>query len=61
MILDGIEQAVIRVQAGEVESYGLIVETYQKPIYRYCCRLLGSLTEAEDAVQDILVKAYQNI
>lgn len=61
MILDGIEQAVIRVQAGEVESYGLIVETYQKPIYRYCCRLLGSLAEAEDAVQDILVKAYQNI
>lgn len=61
MILDGIEQAVVRVQAGEVESYALIVDAYQKPIYRYCCRLLGSRTEAEDAVQDILVKAYQNI
>ena len=57
----GIEQTIIRVQAGEVESYALIVEAYQKPIYRYCCRLLGSRTESEDAVQDILVKAYQNI
>ncbi|MNO65949.1 ECF RNA polymerase sigma factor SigW [compost metagenome] len=59
--MDGIEHTVVRVQAGEVESYTLIVEAYQKPIYRYCCRLLGSRTEAEDAVQDILVKAYQHI
>jgi RNA polymerase sigma factor (sigma-70 family) len=61
LILDGIEHTVVRVQAGEVESYAHIVEAYQKPIYRYCCRLLGSQTEAEDAVQDILVKAYQHI
>lgn len=59
--MDGIEQTVVQVQTGDVESYAFIVETYQKPIYRYCCRLLGSRTEAEDAVQDILVKAYQNI
>lgn len=59
--MDEIEQIVVRVQGGEVESYALIVEAYQKPIYRYCCRLLGSRMEAEDAVQDILVKAYQHI
>lgn len=61
LILDEIEHIIVRVQAGEVESYALIVEAYQKPIYRYCCRLLGSRMEAEDAVQDILVKAYQHI
>ncbi|MEK4877518.1 MULTISPECIES: RNA polymerase sigma factor [Paenibacillus] len=61
LILDGIEHTVVRVQAGEVDSYALIVEAFQKPIYRYCCRLLGSRTEAEDAVQEILVKAYQHI
>ncbi|CQR53205.1 RNA polymerase ecf-type sigma factor [Paenibacillus riograndensis SBR5] len=61
MILDWIEQAVARVQAGEVEPYAQIVEAYQKPIHRYCSRLLGSRSEAEDAVQDILVKAYLNI
>lgn len=59
--MEEIEQTVVRVQTGDVESFTFIVEAYQKPIYRYCCRLLGSRTEAEDAVQDILVKAYQNI
>ncbi|WP_246317407.1 RNA polymerase sigma factor [Paenibacillus agri] len=59
--MEGVEQAIMRVQDGESEQYALIVETFQKPIYRYCCRLLNSRTEAEDAVQEVLVKAYQNI
>ncbi|WP_231574901.1 sigma-70 family RNA polymerase sigma factor [Paenibacillus sp. FSL R7-0273] len=55
------EHLVVRVQNGEVEPYGQIVETFQKPMYRYCSRLLSNAAEAEDAVQEILVKAYQNI
>ncbi|WNS46989.1 RNA polymerase sigma factor [Paenibacillus sp. MMS20-IR301] len=55
------EHLVVRVQNGEVEPYGQIVEAFQKPMYRYCSRLLGNAAEAEDAVQEILVKAYQNI
>lgn len=61
LIVDELEHLVVRVQSGEVELYGQIVEAFQQPIYRYCSRLLSSRAEAEDAVQEILVKGYQNI
>ncbi|ETT76482.1 ECF subfamily RNA polymerase sigma-24 factor [Paenibacillus sp. FSL R7-277] len=59
--MDEMEHLVVKVQNGDVEQYGRIVEAVQQPMYRYCSRLLGSGAEAEDAVQEILVKAYQNI
>ncbi|MHA6532244.1 RNA polymerase sigma factor [Paenibacillus sp. BAC0078] len=56
-----VEAVIVRVQNGETEQYSWIVDMYQQPIYRYCCRLLGNRQDAEDAVQDILVKAYQSL
>ncbi|MFL1673038.1 RNA polymerase sigma factor [Paenibacillus dendritiformis] len=59
--MDGIEEKVIQVQAGDVHEYACIVERFQQPLYRYCTRLLGNRQEAEDAVQEVLVKAYEKI
>ncbi|MCY9516963.1 RNA polymerase sigma factor [Paenibacillus apiarius] len=59
--MESVEEWVKKVKAGEIDEYVHIVKTYQEPIYRYCSRLLGSKHEAEDAVQDILVKAYEKI
>ncbi|MEC0172419.1 RNA polymerase sigma factor [Paenibacillus graminis] len=56
-----VEAVIIRVQKGETEQYRWIVAAFQQPVYRYCCRLLGNRQDAEDAVQDILVKAYQSL
>lgn len=56
-----VEAVVEQVQKGDREQYACIVDYFQQPIYRYCCRLLGNRQDAEDAVQDILVKAYQSI
>lgn len=56
-----VEAVIIRVQQGEQECFSWIVDAYQQPIYRYCCRMLGNTQDAEDAVQDVLVKAYQSI
>lgn len=56
-----VEAVIEQVQKGDREQYACIVEIFQQPIYRYCCRLLGNRQDAEDAVQDILVKAYQSI
>ncbi|WP_379163479.1 RNA polymerase sigma factor [Paenibacillus sp. sgz5001063] len=57
----GLEQLIFRIQRGNSEQYALIVRAFQQPIYGYCCRLLGNRQDAEDAVQEILVKAYQAI
>lgn len=56
-----IEYRVKQVQAGHTEDYAYIVQMYQHSIFVYCWRLLGSETEAEDAVQDILVHAFEKI
>lgn len=56
-----IEYRIKRVQAGEIQDYAFIVKKYQHPILVYCWRLLGNEQEAEDAVQDILVKSFEKI
>ncbi|WP_315373408.1 sigma factor, partial [Paenibacillus xylanexedens] len=55
------EYRIKRVQAGETQEYVYIVQKYQKQIFMYCWRLISNKQEAEDAVQDILVKAYEKI
>ncbi|WP_150265191.1 RNA polymerase sigma factor [Paenibacillus tepidiphilus] len=55
------EYWIRRVQAGEVQDYTHIVQQYQHQILVYCWRMLGNEQEAEDAVQDILVKAFEKI
>ncbi|WP_233567122.1 RNA polymerase sigma factor [Cohnella endophytica] len=52
---------IATIQEGDVRQYSVIVKAFQQPIYRYCCRLLANKQDAEDAVQDILVKAYQTL
>ncbi|GGH21439.1 RNA polymerase sigma factor [Paenibacillus segetis] len=59
--MDSIEEYVRRVKAGEVEYFQPIVEMYQRQIYVYCCRMLGCRQDAQDAVQDILFKAYTKL
>ncbi len=56
-----IEYRIKRVQAGEIQDYAYIVKEYQRQIFVYCWRLLGSEQEAEEAVQDIFVNAFEKI
>ncbi len=56
-----LEELIDSIQKGNTDRYALIVRAFQTPIYRYCYRLLENKQDAEDAVQDILVKGYQSI
>ena len=59
--MESAEKYVMEVQAGEIHKYVHIVEAFQAPLYRYCTRMLGNRQEAEDAVQDILIRAFEKI
>ncbi|HXK41517.1 MAG TPA: sigma-70 family RNA polymerase sigma factor [Anaerolineae bacterium] len=46
---------------GDELAISWLVETYQPPVYGLCYRMLGTSTEAEDAAQDVLVKAVMSL
>ena len=48
-----------RAAAGDGEAFRGIVERHQDRLLRLCQRFLGSREEAEDAVQEVFVKAYR--
>lgn len=56
-----IEECIHRVQNGEPDAFIPIVGEFQRQMYIYCCRMLGDELDAEDATQDIFLKAYQSI
>jgi RNA polymerase sigma-70 factor (ECF subfamily) len=48
-------------QRGDEAAITQLVETYQRPVYNLCYRMLGEPAEAEDAAQEALIKAITNL
>jgi len=55
------EELVERVQAGDVEAFGALVERYEDRLLRYARKFLYEHMEAQDCVQNAFLKAYENI
>jgi len=58
---EAIDAAIERVVSGDKQAYAIIIREYEKKIYTYCYCILKSREGAEDAVQEIFLKAYQNL
>ncbi|MEK4848485.1 sigma-70 family RNA polymerase sigma factor [Paenibacillus sp. FSL H7-0756] len=56
-----VEQTVKQIQQGDVQAYTVIIRHFQRPIYLYCYYLLGNREEAEDAPQDIFIRALERL
>lgn len=50
-----------RARAGEQTAFGLLVETYQRPVFALTYRMLGDYSEAEDAAQETFLRAYSRL
>lgn len=56
------ETAVIRrVLKGDIESFRLLVERYQRPIVRMVRNMTGNAESGEDIAQDIFLAAYKKL
>jgi len=59
--LDSVEKAIEEIKRGSAEEYRHIVQKYQKSVFKYCYHMLGTVEEAEDAVQEVFIKAFRKI
>lgn len=55
------ENLAKEVQLGEKEKFGLLVDRYQKKLLRYGRKFLSDPGNIEDMIQEVFLKAYQNI
>jgi RNA polymerase sigma-70 factor (ECF subfamily) len=55
------EEIAIRIQKGDSEFLGVLMERYTEKLTRYGKKFLSDSGNIEDIVQDVFIKTYQNI
>ncbi len=54
-------EAILGCQRGEREAFDVLVERYQRDIYRLCYRYVNNHADANDMAQEVFLKAYRAI
>ncbi|MBI2070948.1 MAG: sigma-70 family RNA polymerase sigma factor [Elusimicrobia bacterium] len=52
-------EIIRRVRSGQQELFALLIKKHQGDVFGLCCSLLSDQTEAQDAAQEIFLKAYR--
>jgi RNA polymerase sigma-70 factor (TIGR02960 family) len=57
----GTTDLIARARAGDHDAFGALVQGHSHELQVHCYRILGSLQDAEDALQETLVSAWRNL
>jgi RNA polymerase sigma-70 factor (ECF subfamily) len=55
------EELVSRCISGDLTAFDQLLVKYQKPLYNSCLRLVRDEEDAQDVVQTVFLKAYENL
>jgi RNA polymerase sigma-70 factor (ECF subfamily) len=55
------EEVVRKVQGGDIDAFGILVERYEVKLRRYARKFLMGKDDTDDLVQDVFLHTYANI
>lgn len=55
------EATLARAQAGDGEAFRELIDPYRRELQAHCYRLLGSVQDAEDVLQEVLLAAWRSL
>lgn len=56
-----VDSTLARAQAGDSDAFSELIDPYRRELLTHCYRILGSLQDAEDVLQEALVSAWQGL
>jgi RNA polymerase sigma-70 factor (TIGR02960 family) len=61
-VADSQEQALLaRARAGDSDAFGALVAPYMRELHVHSYRMLGSVHDAEDVLQEVLMRAWRHL